>query len=77
MKDYPVQYRCPSGAGSYTLFGNALSQAISVTGLTNGVECDFQVAARDSAWNVSAFTTAIQATPNGSGFASIFPFTFP
>lgn len=65
VDEYVVEYRCPSGSGSYTEDARPTTASEIVTGLTNGVECDFQVAAEDTANNRSAYTSAVQSTPTG------------
>lgn len=67
VAEYVVEYRCPSGSGSYTEDARPTSSSEIVSGLTNGVECDFRVAAEDAANNLSAWAGPVQATPEAAG----------
>lgn len=67
VDEYVVEYRCPSGSGSYTEDARPTSTSEIVSGLTNGVECDLRVAAEDAADNLSAWAGPVQATPEAAG----------
>lgn len=67
VDEFVVEYRCPSGSGSYTEDARPTSTSEIVLGLTNGVECDFRVAAEDAANNLSAYAGPVQETPAAPG----------
>lgn len=67
VDEYVVEYRCPSGSGSYTEDARPTVASEVVSGLTNGVECDFRVAAEDAANNRSAYAGPVQGTPEAAG----------
>lgn len=77
VDEYVVEFRCPSGSGSYTEDARPTSSSEIVSGLTNGVECDFRVAAEDAANNLSAWAGPVQATPEAAGALCTFPAEFP
>jgi Fibronectin type III domain len=63
LKGYIVSYGLASGALTNTLEVAAPTVAANVTGLVNGTNYLFAVAAQDSAGNISRKTTALQRKP--------------
>jgi lysophospholipase L1-like esterase len=63
ITDYVVQYRM-TGAGSWTTFAHAASPAVTatITGLTNGTNYDFQVAAVNASGQ-GGYSPTVTATP--------------
>lgn len=69
VAEYVVEYRCPSGSGSYVeSTPRPTTTSKTVTGLTDDVECDFRVAAEDASDNRSGYAGPIQSTPTDIAF---------
>lgn len=62
VTSYTVQYRTPSGSGSFTPLSPVSGTSTTVSGLTNGQSYDFQVAATNSV-GTGSFTASATATP--------------
>lgn len=70
VAEFVVEYRCPSGSGGYIESApRPTSTNKVVSGLADGVECDFRVAAQDASANQSPWAGPVQATPYSLAFA--------
>jgi chitodextrinase len=65
LAGYDLQYKTTSGS-TWTQVSGLTSITYSVSGLTNGTSYDFQVRARNTAGQTSAWTATVSATPQGS-----------
>lgn len=65
VTDYVIQSDCGSGYSTFS-DGTSTNKYATVTGLTNGTECDFHVAAVNSA-GTSSYSTSRAATPAAEG----------
>jgi chitodextrinase len=65
LAGYNLQYK-PSAGSTWTAVSNLTGITYTVGGLTNGTSYDFQVQAKNTSGQTSAWTASVSATPQGS-----------